>query len=475
MPVVTPRTLALVLLPLACTRGEVASRPGAPSASPSPSPSLSALSIPPLARAPAPHALARPADAVAELGVLTDRTKEELARLTTPAALGGLLEARFCGPATACEAVRAFLETGQVHLSVVPADEWGLPPEATLVHVAKGLSPQERASVHKKTRIVVVRASARPSVEQLAARAAFALTAAIAVRLRAFVYDETVRRIETAEQFAAHAITEKLGDPTFRGDRIVIQLYQQDDATARLISLGMRRFGAPDLEIRGAQMGAGKSLGNVMNAVALRLASGLTEVPLTVTLDDVSRATGHAPAELHTGTAPPIPQEIDLVVPPPQQGDPDNTVVRLVPAGGDTARGYDDLAIALFGSAERLLDVPSDPALDLARERAAHAFPGAVARWKAMRPRATLLVKLPFAVPGDAGPSAGGVESMWVEVKSIEGATIAGVLANSPALIPDLGQGSPVRGQRKELEDWILKLPDAGTEGGETIKILENR
>jgi uncharacterized protein YegJ (DUF2314 family) len=64
---------------------------------------------------------------------------------------------------------------------------------------------------------------------------------------------------------------------------------------------------------------------------------------------------------------------------------------------------------------------------------------------------------------------------MWVEVKGVDGSTIAGTLANSPALIPDLKQGAPVRGQRKDLEDWLLKLPDGGSEGGETIKILEKR
>ena len=28
---------------------------------------------------------------------------------------------------------------------------------------------------------------------------------------------------------------------------------------------------------------------------------------------------------------------------------------------------------------------------------------------------------------------------------------------------------------RKDVEDWLLRLPDGGTEGGETIKILEAR
>jgi uncharacterized protein YegJ (DUF2314 family) len=467
-----PAGTRLILFAVAlagCTRGESSPR----GSGPEPSPATS-VSAPAEARA-RTHPIPRPPAAVAELGVLTERPKEELTKLFAPSALPALLEPRFCGPEQACNAVRAFVGTQKVEVSVVPIDDWGLPPESTLEHVARGLTREERASLHKKTAIVVVHARGAATAEQLPARAAFGLAAAIATRLRGFVYDETLRRIETADAFAGHAILENLGDPVYRGDRVVIQLYQQDDGSARLISLGMRRFGASDLEVRGAQMGAGKSLGNVMNAVAFRLAGGAADAPLTITLDDVARATRQPTADLHRGAAAPVAQEIDLVVPPPQQGDPDNPVLRLVPPGGDGAQGYDGLATGLFGTTERLVDVTDDPSLELARQRAVHAFPAALARWRAMRPRGALLVKLPFAVPGDAGPSAGGVESMWVELKSADGPLLTGSLANSPALIPDLKQGAQVKGARKDLEDWLLKLPDGGTEGGETIRILERR
>jgi uncharacterized protein YegJ (DUF2314 family) len=418
------------------------------------------------------HAFARPRDAVAEFGVLTERPQDVLLKLTAREGLAALLEPRHCGSPASCDAVRALIRDGVgVEVRIVAAEDWGIPAEALLPVVAKALTAAERVTVHKRPTVVVVRVGGPFSPKQLVARAGFALTASIAGRLEGLVYDETLRRIETASQFAEHAIVAPIGDPAFREDRIVIQFYQEEDGTARLISLGMRRFGAPDLEVRGAQVGAGRSLGNAMNAVAYRLAAGETLAPLMVTLDDVVRATGKSSAELHPGKAGPATELVDLVVPPHQEGDPDNAIVRLVPPGGATPSGYDDLVRGLFGVAEQLVDQNDDAALIAASERAARSFPAAVSRWKAMgSPRSTLLVKLPFAIPND-----GGLEWMWVNVMSVQDTTISGSLANSPAYITDLKGGAPVRGKRKDLSDWLIKLPDGGTEGGETIRVLEGR
>ncbi len=398
------------------------------------------------------HPITRPPDATAEFGVLTDRSKEQLANIIAPNTLGALLEPRHCGPKSACDAVRALVaDRERVDVSLAAADDWGVPDQASLEFVAKSLSPQDRATVHKRQRVVVVRAHGKATPEHLVARAGFALTAAIAERVKGLVYDETVRRIETADQFASHSITTPLGDSVFREDRVVIQLYEQENGTSRLLSLGMRRFGAPDLEIRGAQPGTSRSLGNAMNAVAARLTSGAGEAPLIV-----------APGKSAT---------IDLVVPPHQEGDPDNTVVRIVPPGGANVKGYDDLAMSLFGTAEHLVEQTDDAALVAAKDRAARAFPRIVSQWnKWPQPRPSLLVKLPFSIAGDAG-----IEWMWVDVKSVDDATITGALANSPAYITDLKGGSTVRGRRKDVYDYLLKLPDGGTEGGETIRILEGR
>ncbi len=406
----------------------------------------------------ATHPIKRPHDAIAELGVVTDRPRPELDALIAPRSLGALIDARHCGPVATCDAVRAFVATpGRMEVSLSTTTDWGMPAESTLTLIAKGLTPKERAGLAKMPTVVVIRATGKPSPEHLVARAAFALTAAIAERLRGFVYDETVRRIETADEFSRHAITAPLGDAAFRDDRILIQSYEQDDGTTRMISLGMRRFGAPDLEVRGAQAGAGRALGGIMNAVAARLAAGADEAPLTLALDD-PKAKGKSAS-------------VDLVVPPMQQGDPDNTVVRVVPEGGASAAGYDKLVAAFFGAAEQLVELADDAELTAATARARAAFAGMVARWKKTpEPRPKLLVKLPFAIGGDAG-----TEWMWVEVASVQDASITGALANSPAYVTDLHAGAVVTGKTRDLYDAMLALPDGGIEGGETSRILERR
>src|ERR1700733_10539455 len=329
----------------------------------------------------ATHPIARPADAVAELGVLTDRPREELTALIAPGSLVALLEARHCGPSAACDAVRAALkDTEHVKVTLENASDWGIPDMAALAFMAKGLSLKERAGLAKLPTVVVVHASGPASPAQLVARTGFALTAAIAEKTKGYVYDETVRRIEGEGAFAVHAIVTPLGEAAFREDRIAIQYYVQDDGTSRLISLGMRRFGAPDLEVRGASAAGGRALGELMNAVAARVAGGATDSPLPLTVDD-PRAKGKS--------AP-----VDLVVPPHQQGDSDNTIVPIVPEGGATPDGYDRLSSLFFGKGEELIDQRDDPALAAARDRAARAFPAVLARWQKMpAPRPQLLVK----------------------------------------------------------------------------------
>jgi uncharacterized protein YegJ (DUF2314 family) len=444
----TPSGLALVLLALpGCPRSEVKpSKDAAPGADAGGAPTT------------ATHPIARPRDAAAELGVLTDRPRAELEPLLAPAALAGLLDTRHCGPVATCEAVRALVRAGKgVEVSLSTTAEWGLPVASTLDTVAKGLTPKERAGLAKLPNVVVVKVTGDATPTHLVARTGFALAAALAERVHGFVHDETVRRIETADAFAAHAITAPLGDAAFRDDSILIQSYVQEDGTTRLISLGMRRFGAPDLEVRGAQAGASRSLGAIMNAVAARLAAGASEAPLSISLDD-PRAKGK------TAT-------VDLEVPPLQQGDPDNTIVRIVPEGGAAPAAYDRLVAAFFGAAEQLVEQPDDAELLAARDRARRAFPGTLARWKASpEPRPKLLVKLPFPIAGDAGS-----EWMWVEVKAVTGDAITGSLANSPAYATDLHAGAPVTGRTQDLYDAMMLLPDGGTLGGETTKILERR
>lgn len=76
-----------------------------------------------------------------------------------------------------------------------------------------------------------------------------------------------------------------------------------------------------------------------------------------------------------------------------------------------------------------------------------------------------------FAVkaPVTAG---GNTEFIWISVTGTEGGRIYGVLANQPADLAHLKQGSKVSVQVDQLNDWVYISPEGKTVGGHTIEAL---
>jgi hypothetical protein len=466
---VSPRPARGVLLALAaaasaCSREPKGGPPDAVAAS-------SASVTPP---APARRRIARPPDAFAELGVLTDKPRAEIERWTAPSEVAKVLGPAHCGDA--CARVREVLaDAKRTTLEVVSSGDWVLPPEDTLAFATPSLTDAERATVHRRPWVVAVRVRGAATPDHEVARTGFAATAAIAQQLGALVYDEEVRRIETAAQFTARAITAPLGAPAFRVDHVALQLYTQDDGSARLLTLGMRRFGAPDLELRGASMHAARRLAALVNALAARVAAGESDLPFPVAPQALGRAPG---ASADAGAT----ARVDVIVPPHTAGDPDNEIASLVPEarGPDLRRSFDALAETLYGPLDRVVDEARDPRLAEIARRARAKLPQVLARWKRDEKLGTqLLVKLPFPYEApegtaarDAGPP---LEWMWIRVTSFDESSVAGQLANAPAYATGLAMGSSVRGKRADVADWLVKLPDGGVEGGESVRVLEGR
>jgi uncharacterized protein YegJ (DUF2314 family) len=409
--------------------------------------------------------------------VLTDKPRADLDRYTDANEVAKLLAPKHCGEA--CPLVRDYLrDETKSTLEIVSAGDWVLPPPDTLPYATRALTEAERETVYKRPWIVAVRIRGPATRDQLPARTGFAAAAAIAEDLGALVYDEEVRRIETARDFAARAIVAPPGAPAFRTDHVAVQLYTQDDGTARLLTLGMRRFGAPDLELRGASMHAGRRLALVVNALCAKLARGESDLPMTVTASDV--ASVRAPGDRGGAPASPKPAVVDLVTPDPPHtaGDPDNEIVSVIPAGGRSKAAFDAMVEGLFGKMDVVVvDEAKDPALIEIAKSARAKLPAALARWKKEESAGTMLmVKLPFAYEAPEGSDAGrAFEWMWVQVTGFDDASISGKLANAPAYVAELSMGSSVRGRRSEVADLLFRHPDGGIEGGESIHVLEAR
>jgi uncharacterized protein YegJ (DUF2314 family) len=418
-------------------------------------------------------ALERLPEASCELAVLTEKSEVEVSRLASAENVAKLLEARHCG--STCEALKNVIADHEhFEVELTKPEDYILPGRDTYDTIAPGLTPAERATIPNRTSTVVVRSHGAATIDQMPARVAFAATAALAEALDGFVYDEVVRRIETKTEFAKRAITVPLGQNVFMPQHITVQLYRQDDGTARLLTLGMVRFGSPDFTMRGPKMEVGPSLANVMNAVASWSALGKTELPITVTLADVARVSGHAPADLAKDPARSTPVKLDTTDVERAEADPENEMLELVPRGGATTEAWAAVIASLFGEVPKVVFATFDKELDAIAVKARRELPAAVKRFEAGEGK--LYVKGPFPIP-EASRIDGGAkdEWMWIEVSACDAKGCSGVLSNTPGYATNLAQGKPVTVAREKTADWLMHLKDGGTAGGDSIKALQKR
>jgi uncharacterized protein YegJ (DUF2314 family) len=390
--------------------------------------------------------LRHPPSALAELGVLTNQPDEELAALLDRATLATLVRPDLCGDEDACAAVRAAV--GDAHtttLQVLPASAWhvaGVDLDAS----APGLSASERASVGQRARVVVVRVATAPSPRQLAVRAAFAVVAAIARKTDGLVFDQLLGRIETAEAFAAHAVTAPLDASAFRKDRVELLFEPRAPGIVRMLTTGLSRWGKADVEAVAVPTAAVDRIADIVLGVAEALANGATSGPVSLTRDDLARVRGVPyPADPDRPAATPV--AVDLVPAHPEGGDPNDFMARIEAPEGEGPLAYIDLSARFFG--EDLAASPDEATLRTAREKAQHDLPAALARSSrgdAAHPK--VLVRLPFPIAGD-----GGTESMWVEVERYDAKTVTGKLVDDPLGATEFHQGDSITRPRDEVED----------------------
>ncbi len=395
-----------------------------------------------------------------ELAILTDKPEEKVKEATTADAIGKRLDVRWCGPA--CDAVKkALADKEQVEIEVGKTDDYILPPADSFPTVAATLTAAERATIAKRTVTVTVRTKGPATIDQLPARACFAAAAIAADQLFGLVYDETLRRIVTAREMTAMAITVPLGEPVFSPKHVVVQVYRQDDGTARVVTLGMIRFGSPDFVLRGSAIELGPWLASFANVAAADAAAAKSDAPIAVSgLSKAPRA-GHGTAHLY-------PTEAARA-----EGDPENDLVELAPSPAaeddDLRAAWRTSVEAVFGEAPKTVFAGFDDELQKIAASARKDLPGAVKRFEAGD--GALYLKGPFPIP-DAGATE---EWMWIQVTSCDAKGCAGVLSNTPGWATNLAAGSPVRVERARVADWLLRLPDGGTAGGASIDVLSKK
>jgi hypothetical protein len=381
--------------------------------------------------------------------VLTDRVEGALGECVDRDSVAKLVvTGHLCGDGPGCDAVvKALRDETTTHLQIAERADWDV-DRNDLDAAAASLAAAARRSLPRRGRVVAVRVATATTTlasRGLAVRAAFAAAAAIAARIDGLVYDGVLSRIETAPDFAKHVPAESLGTSTFRADRIAVVYQPRGEGVVRILTAGLSRWGAPDVEAAAVPTAAGARVAEIVLGVAEDVANGLASGPAPLTRAAIARVRG-APYP-DAGLPEDREVRVDLAPVRPESGDPNDFIARIVPSAGEGPMGYLDLAETFFGPS--FAASPGDDAVRATAARAQRAIGVALARWASARKGgAKLLVLLPFPIPGDAG-----LESMWVDVTEYGERTVTGRIVDEPLGATDFARGDSVTRSRADVED----------------------
>lgn len=343
-------------------------------------------------------------------------------------------------------------------------------PEA-FRYVAVDLEMSQGAALAQAERVFILGFEAPPSDLMHANREANTLVYRLAELTDGFPWDAECRLLYSRAAWQERRVASWQGDiPDVRG-HVNMHAYRNPDLV-RIITLGMRKFGLPDLVIAQTPSGGSRAAGNAINACAQRMLEGQAfdgprfDLVLADIRHDGMRETALAnPLDGATGRA-----RLHLAEAPWEQGDPQNRLLALeFPDGeGQTPLERQASALAaLYGSEGSIVGRrPGDEALKAASEKARAAFLAKAPTFrKGLQPNERLVIKAPFSFDDQT-------EYMWVEVVGWRTSSIEGILMNDSHFNRKLRVGHRVTVNLRDVYDYIHYKPDGTEDGNETGKVL---
>jgi uncharacterized protein YegJ (DUF2314 family) len=359
-----------------------------------------------------------------------------------------------------------------VFYDVPPIEDMAPPSAGLLVHFGRGLSPAELAWLPGARYAIVFGFHCDVADADQVRRAAGDLVAEFAAKLGGIVWDEETREAFGAKAWRASRGSDPAGPPDAMG-HVTLHSYRDGDLL-RIVSLGMARFGLPDLAVYDVPA-TSTAMPSLVNLVAQSLMEGVevaegSVLPVSIAALRNEPARAYQSAGLMKGGTGKATVTLRFIE--PEQGDAANRLMELVfEAPGKAAQVVqDEVLTQLYGGNDEVTHVDHDAELMAASRRAHERLmklkPSIL---DGLEPNEALLVKAPFTT------TSGGNEWMWVEVVRWEGATIRGILQNDPFEVPSLKAGATVEVTEDTLFDYLHYKPDGTTAGNETGEIMQRR
>ncbi|MEL7535862.1 MAG: DUF2314 domain-containing protein [Pseudomonadota bacterium] len=348
------------------------------------------------------------------------------------------------------------------------------PPDLeSISYFGRGLSRAQALAVQKADQALLVNFAYPAQMTAAEFPNALALMHAVAGEHDCLIWDEATREIFHRDAWREMRIeTWNDGVPSVE-DHTVIHAYKNGEYV-RAITLGMEKFGLPDIVVNDFSWSSNTRVGTLINLVGQTLIEGgeLSD-QLTLELDLERIKHIETRDKVLASLLDNAERQMTLHFKPADrdEGDPRNFLleIRFDTAAGETTQEQQDaLLSALFGWTDSIVEVAHNDAILAASNRAKAQMSRLREDFNAgLEPGEYIHVKAPFRT------SVGGSEYMWVEVIEWQGSKIRGLLQNEPFNVPELTAGSEVRVEQADLFDYIRYFADGRIEGNETGKLIQ--
>lgn len=348
------------------------------------------------------------------------------------------------------------------------------PPDLQMVQrFGRGLTRDQAQALQRAEQALILDFAHPASMSASALRTALQLAEQVARDTNGLLWDEETREIFTPDEWHKRRLDSWAGETPDVLQHIVIHAYKSDKLV-RAITLGMSKFGFPDVVVSDFSWSLNRPVGNMINLLSQAMvegavikSAGMYDLHLRSVKNASVRQGQLAMLKPNAEAV----ARLSLVKGTWEAGDPRN---RLVEIRFDRYPGPDHYARqeamlgALFGFEDSVQRVTHTNEVLVASRAAKAKLPALREAFRrGLTPGEYIQVKAPFATPN------GGTEWMWVEVTSWDGDAISGLLKNEPANIPGLHGGQMVKVSEAKVFDYIRRHPDGREDGNETGKILK--
>jgi hypothetical protein len=173
-----------------------------------------------------------------------------------------------------------------VTVRLPPIDEYAPPDESSLKYSGRGLSPEQTKTLLASKAVIAVSFLTRDSRDLKTVEQANRLMLRLAEQTGGILWDEETREVFSNDYWKTHRIdTWQDGLPRV-AEHITIHLYRPGRRQLlRAITLGMAKFGCPDVVINDLTVGDSQSAGGLINLVCQTLVESALPKGKTIAVD----------------------------------------------------------------------------------------------------------------------------------------------------------------------------------------------